>query len=196
VKCPHCGQENDKESLFCKKCGKEINSNESADNKNSNVYYYEKPSISGDAFAGILNASFAVLFIFIALEEQMEFFIILGLFFLFGSLALFFIVFNLVFSQKSIRIKLEKGETILMVRDSPNGDKTILTNKSIVCQGRRRIKWEYSLMSKEIDIQLRTNFWGKQKGIAIKQKYEDKIEIDLEKPQKWFDKILEIRNSK
>jgi len=193
--CPHCKQENDTETVFCKKCGQQVITDfNEVDIENGKIYKEGGAiQIGLSILIGLSGVGFPfAIFGFVFQDEGAG---IIGLIIAgFGIvIGLIVIVYSLIVPK--INIELKPAENILMVKKGII-ENFYLTNKRLLSQGRNKNRWSFSLKSKEIEIKLWTNFWGKQKGIVISQKYEEKREIELEKPQKWYDKIVELRNSK
>jgi len=205
IKCPDCGAKNDKESKYCKKCGSSINSiiQPNLVTKKTDIAPKLK---TGIYIEKVITASTNVLFLVITvvlptlLYQQMVHdgdgdiaLIITGPFYLM-SVFYFILLVNCQIFGRRVGIALEPDEQILMMRKDIF-ENMYLTDRRLVV---RNVfgKVDYDLKSKDTSFSIYSNLFGKQKGIKVSQKYEEPVKIELEKPQKWFDKISEIRNSK
>ncbi len=197
ISCPHCEQENDKESVFCKKCGKELVCNEDdIAEKTKEVNINEAKNelrlmgllglfIGAPFFGGV----FGLIIAFIDNNEEIG--INAGLFVACGVALISLCIVVISFLTK--QIDLRSGEYLLM-QELTEGNIVYLTNKRIISKWVNKTRFEFNIKSTDINIQLWKNVF-KTNGIIITQKYETPIKIKLEKPDKWYDKIMELRNS-
>jgi ribosomal protein L40E len=205
IKCPDCGQDNEKDSKYCKKCGSEIikgikvitSEKNRPDLKSGN----EKKFIIENEFPGFLSVilfigsvGFGFLVTINTINEDPIITILFAGPFYFGGLLMILPIINCFLFGKRVGIKLERSERIIMMRKSMGGS-IYLTNIRLV-EKSIFYKKEHIIKLKETSFSIYSNLFGKQKGIKVSQKYEDPVKIELDKPQMWFDKISEIRNSK
>ncbi len=194
VSCPFCKQLNDSESVFCKKCGKQIILDDEENTiQHKKIYLDKESSLESKIiiFSGFFFGGIGVIIGLLAAEEVLVVvcIIIIVTFVLIGLIRLWMTSLSSRYNPN-----LKKGEQILMIKEGVR-ERIYLTNRRLINQVFEKTTWSHNLNSKDIDIQIWRNLWGKKKGIIIQQKYEDKIEIELEKPEKWYDKIVELRNS-
>jgi len=198
VQCHHCTTQNDAASVFCKQCGKRVVFDNNSLHRNTNYVIYRE-SI-GIPYTTIIACSgtIAIFFVLILLttngvKSDTEF----GICIIFFSVCICASSIYKYFVLKRITsVILGSSEFLLMENiNYVSASKLYLTtNRLAYAKSNNKECIDYYFNDKDVAIKL-WKFLGNPTGLIVCKKYERDFNIKLTRPEKWFDKIMELRRS-